>query len=162
MRHQILDQLRRGFRGDVEQLLHFLVAEQLVRVRLQEVAQVCGDDAARIDDGIAERLRVVARGRLDPDRLHAEGRILGGDALQGPEDAARVDGELTVDVDDAFAERDAAEGDAVGVRRELEVVADVHRLHEEAELLGELAAHAPDARQQLAALGLGSTSGTRR
>ena len=48
----------------------------------------------------------------------------------------------------------AAQIDAVGVRREVEVVADVHRGHEEAQLLRELAAHAAHARQQIAACAL--------
>jgi hypothetical protein len=48
------------------------VAEQLVCVALHDVAQVRRDDCARIDDGEAERLRVIARRRLDPHRFHAE------------------------------------------------------------------------------------------
>ena len=50
--------------------------------------------------------------------------------------------------------RHAGQADAIGIGRQLEVVADMHRLHQEAQLLRELAAHAANARQQLAALRL--------
>ena len=101
---------------------------------------------------IAERLRVIARRRLDPHRFHAEGRIARLDAGQLAEHLARVDGELALGIDHALAHRHAGEIDAIGVRRQIQVVADVHGLHEEAEILRELAAHAANARQQIAAL----------
>ena len=72
--------------------------------------------------------------------------------VERAEHAARVDRQFAVRMDDALADRHAGEVDAIGVRAELEVVADVHGRHEEAELLRELAAHAADARQQVAAL----------
>src|SRR5690606_3899223 len=53
-----------------------------------------------------------------------------------------------VDLHLAFADRHAEHRDPIGVRLELEVVADVHRLHEEPELLGELAAHGLDAPEE--------------
>ena len=108
---------------------------------------------ARIDDGVTERLRVLAHRRLDPDGFHAEGRIACRDAIQRSEHAARIDRELAIGMHDAFADGHARQADAIGVGTELEVVADVHGLHEEAELLRELAADAADARQQIAALG---------
>ena len=87
--HQILDQPRRGLGQAVEQLLHFLVTEQFVRVRLDDAAQVRGDHGAGIHHGVAERLRLLALGRLDPDRLHAERRIARLDARRLAEHAAR-------------------------------------------------------------------------
>jgi len=53
----------------------------------------------------------------------------------------------------ALARGHPQQADAVGVGGEVEVVADVHGLDQEAELLGELLAHAADARHQLSALG---------
>jgi hypothetical protein len=61
-------------------LLYFFVPEQLMSVRLNHVAQVSRDDRTRIDDGVAQGLRVIARSRLDPHGLHAEGRIARFDA----------------------------------------------------------------------------------
>jgi hypothetical protein len=52
------------------------------------------------------------------------------------------------------ADLDALERDAVGVRLELEVVADVHRRGKEADFLGKLLAQAADALEQLAVLAL--------
>ena len=46
---------------------------------------------------------------------------------------------------DAFADCDPGKPDAVGVGPQFEVVADVHGLHQEAELLRELAAYATNA-----------------
>src|ERR1700722_13228005 len=97
-----------------------------------------GNDRARIDDGVAERLRLVARTGLDPDRIHAERRIFGGNTLNGTKHPARVDGQLAIRIDDALAHRYAAQIDAVNVRREVEVVSNVNRGHEEAEVLGKL------------------------
>ena len=129
-------------------MLHFLVAEQLIGVALQELAQVRRDDRRRIDDREAERLRVLFRGRLDPVRVEAERRVLRADADDLRGHAAGIDREIALDLNLAFADRHAEDRDAVAVRLQLEVVADVHRLHQEAELLRELAAHGLDAREQ--------------
>ena len=155
LRHQVLDQPRRGLGQAIEQLLHLLVAEQFVRVRLDDVAQVRGDDGAGIDHGVAERLRLLAlrraRSRSPPCRRpDRASRCPAG----LPNTRPGIDRQLAIGIDDAIADRHARQADAIGVRRQLEVVADVHRLHQEAQLLRELAAHAADARQQFAALAL--------
>ena len=69
LRHEILDELGRRLAQPIEQLLHFLVAQQFVGVRLQQVAQMGGDHAARVDDGVALRLRLLAPRLVDPDRF---------------------------------------------------------------------------------------------
>ena len=71
-RSEVFDELRRVLAECVEQLLHFFVTEQLMRVALHDVAQVRRDHRARVDDREAERLRVIARRRLDPHRFHAD------------------------------------------------------------------------------------------
>ena len=55
-------------RQRVEQLLHFLVAEDLVGVRLDDVTQMGRDDGARIDHRVAQRLGVIARRRARSTR----------------------------------------------------------------------------------------------
>ena len=149
---QVLDELRRRLREPIEQVLHFFVAEQLVRVPLQELAQVRRDDRGRVDDGEAERLRMLLRGRLDPVGVEAECRVLRAHADDLGGDSAGIDREVALDLDLAFADRHAQDRDAIGVRLELQVVADVHGLDEETELLGQLAPHGLDAREQRAAL----------
>ncbi len=56
------------------------------------------------------------------------------------------------DIDLGLAHRHAVQGDAVRVRGQVQVVADVHRLHQEAEFLRQLLAHTLDPVHQLAAL----------
>ena len=63
-----------------------------------------------------------------------------------------IDRELAIRIDDALAHRHAREVDAIGAGAEFQVVADVHGRHQEAQFLGQLAAHAANARQQVAAL----------
>ncbi len=153
-RHQILDQLRRGLAEAVEQLLHFLVAEDLVGVRLDDEGEMGGDHRARIDHGVAERLGMIAaRGSIHTASMPKAGSRVAM-PCSGPKTRPGVDGELLVGVDDALADRHAAQVDAVDVRREVEVVADVHGRDQEAELLRELAAHAAHAAEQIAALAL--------
>gem|GEM_PF-2556939 len=121
---------------------------------LNHAAQMRGDDGAGIDHRVAKRLRLLAFRGLDPDRFHSKCGIARLDAGRLAEHPARIDRELAIRVDHAVGQHYARKTDAIGVGRELEVVADVHRLHQEAELLRELATHATDSRQQFPALGL--------
>ncbi len=59
--HQIFHQFRRALGELVEQMLNFFVTEQLVRMRLHDVTEMCGDDSARVDNGVAESLCMLAR-----------------------------------------------------------------------------------------------------
>ena len=113
-----------------------------------------GDDGGRVDHGVAERLRVLAQARARstplpcrrPDRA-SRGRSAG--RTRGPGLMASSRSGCTT----LSPMGTPREPDAIAVGPQIEVVADVHRRHEEAELLRELAAHAADARQQVAALG---------
>lgn len=128
------------------------MAQQLVGVLVQHLVQVSGDHGARIHHGVAQRLRLVALAGLDPYRLQAEGRVLAGDAVEAAEYLAGVDRQLAIGIDLRFGHADPHQGQAVGVGQQVEVVADVHRGHQEAQLLGQLLAYALDSRQQLPAL----------
>src|SRR6185436_12779797 len=125
-----------------QQVLHFFVTEQLVRMRLHDVTEMSRDDRARVYYGVAERLCMLARRRLDPHRFHAERRIAGRDAFQLAEHTARIDRELPLGIDRAFAHRHAAEIDAIAVGAEIEVVADVYGRDQETEILRELPTYA--------------------
>ena len=88
---------------------------------------------------------------LDPDRGQAEGRVGGLGAGQLLHRAAGVDREQHAGEGLALADDGAAQGQPVGAGLELDqVVADVHRRRQEADVLGELLAHALDAHQQIA------------
>jgi hypothetical protein len=99
--------------------------------------------------------------RLDPRRFHAERRIARGEAVQRPNTRPGLIASSRSGCTTLSPMATRREPDAIGVGPELEVVADVHGLHEEAELLRELAADAADARQQSPPF-VRSTSGTRR
>ena len=75
-----------------------------------------GDDRARVDDGETERLRVLLRGRLDPIGVEAERRVFRLAADDLGRDAARIDREVTFDVNLALADRHAQDRDAVRAR----------------------------------------------
>ena len=126
-----------------------------MRVRSAHVAQVRGDHGARIDDGVS---RASARDRAPTARSTPLPCRTPGRASRCrsslPNTLPGIDRELALGIDHALAHRHAGEIDAIGVRRQVEVVADVHGLHQEAEILRELAAHAVNARQQIAALRL--------
>ena len=107
-----------------------------------------------IDDRVAEGLRLLAlAGSIQTASMPNAGSRV---SMPGwlAEHAARIDRELALGIDHAVGHRHAGETDAIGIGRELQVVADVHRLHQEAKLLRQLAAHAANACQQFAALAL--------
>src|SRR4029078_683948 len=121
-------------------------------VALQELAQMRRDDGSGVDDRVPERQRVLLARGLDPIRVEAERRVLRLDADDLRGDAARIDREVALAVDLTLAPRHDEHGNTVGIRLELEVVADVHGLNQEAELLGKLSAHGLDAAEQRAGL----------
>src|ERR1700730_10463029 len=142
-RYEIFDKFWSCFREGVEQVLDFLVAEDFVGVRLDYETQVRGNDGARINDRVPQGLRVIAQTGLDPQSLHSKRRITRRNTLNGAEDTARVDRQLALRVDDALADRDSCQVDAIHVGGEVQVVTDVNRGNQEAEILGELAPHTP-------------------
>ncbi len=70
----------------------------------------------------------------------------------GPADAAGIDREEHAREGLAGTDLDALQRDAVGVRLEFEVVANVHRCRKETDFLRELLAQAADALEQFAVL----------
>ena len=93
--------------------------------------------------------------RHDPQRVQAERRLLGRDAVE-PGDvrraARRIQHHEAIDVGAALADLDAAQADPVLVGVEAQVVAQVHRRQHHAEVGGDLLAQAGHAARQLAAL----------
>ncbi len=77
LRYQVLDQFGGDLAEIVQQLLHLVVAEQFVRVALQDLAEMGGDHGAGVDHRVTQGLGMIALGGVDPDRLESEGRILG-------------------------------------------------------------------------------------
>ena len=111
-----------------------------------------GDHGGAVDHGVAQGLRLVAQRRIDPQGFQTEGGIGGGQPLQLAVDGAGVDGQVLARLDLGFAHGYAEQTQTIVVRRQVEIVADVHRRDQETQFLGKLLAHALDARHQLAAL----------
>ena len=111
-----------------------------------------GDHGTGIHHGVTEGLRLAALADFDPHRFQAESRIFGGDAVERTEHLAWVDRQFAVRVDLGFGQDHAHQGQAISTRRQVEVVADVHGGHQEAQVLRQFFTHALDPRKQLAAL----------
>ena len=128
------------------------MAEKFMRVRLQQMAQVGGDDGTGVHHRVAQALRLIAPRLLDPNRVQTERRVLGRRARHGAGDLPRIDGQLAVGEHLGLSDRRSQNGDAIGIRAQLQVVANVHGLDQKAEFLGQLLAYALDAPHQFAAL----------
>ena len=113
-----------------------------------------GDDSSRVNHRIAERLSVVVLRGVDPLRGQAERRIGRGHSRQSAGGAAGVDRQIHADMAFALADRHSLQGDAIRVRREFEVVTDVHRRRQKSDLLCKLLANRFDPPQELAVLAL--------
>ncbi len=123
--------------------------QQLGGMGLNHLTEMGGDDGAGIHHRIAEGLGMLLGAGLDPGRLQTKGGVLTGDALQGAVGLPGIDGHLAVGVDLRLAHNHPLEGDAVVIGAQIEVVANMHRRHQEAQLLGHFLAHPLDARHQL-------------
>src|SRR5690606_3763092 len=86
-------------------------------------------------------LRFLALRGLDPVRFQPEGGVGGANAFDLAEDLPRVYRQLLVDVYLALTDRDAGQGNAVGIWRYVEVVANVYCRNQEAEFLCQLFAN---------------------
>jgi hypothetical protein len=136
----------------IEQRLGFLTPEQFRGMRQDHVVQVGGDHGAGIDHGVAEDMGLFAQCGVDPYRRQAEGRILGRGADQLSGHPPRIDRQVHPGEGLAVADRDTLQGQAIGIGAQFEVVADMHRRREEADLLGEFLAQAANALEQFPAL----------
>ena len=104
-----------------------------------------GDDGRRIDDGIALEQRFFAIGRIDPHR--AAGRRSVRSSLR-PASAIgwplRVHDQQHAGPQFAAAGLDFFDADNIGVGRQLQIILNAHRGHDEAHIAGQLAAQALD------------------
>ena len=104
-------------------------------------------DRLGVDDGVAERLGLGARGVGDPHRGQAEGRLGGRDAGELADGVARVHRELVAGHDARRGRpRCRAPCMTYSCESSADVVVDAHRRDDHAELGGDLAADDADAR----------------
>jgi hypothetical protein len=107
-----------------------------------------------IDDRVAVSLGLLTRSRVDPHRRQTEGWIPGcrpGHLTCHP---TRIDRQQIPGKRFALADLDPLEKDLVGIRLQFEVVADMYRRYQEADILRKLLPDAANAAQQLAVLRL--------
>src|SRR4051794_17864296 len=102
---------------------------------------MCRDDGAWIDDRVAERLRVIACAGFDPERFEPERGIARRNAHDLAMHGARIDREQSIRMHFGGADWNTEQRDAISGRREIEVVADVHRRHQKTKLLRKFAAY---------------------
>ena len=112
------------------------------------------DDGAGIDHEIARTGRGIGIAGGDPDRVEPEGRVAHRLAVQLADRLAGIERQHLVGRDSVFADHDAANDDAIGEGGQVDVVADSDLRDDEAELLGELAAHPGDPPHQRPAAAL--------
>ena len=149
--HQVFHQLGRLGGQLVQQLLHFVVAEQIGCVIAQYFIQMGGHGSSRIDYGIAQGPGMVALRRLNPHRVQAEGRFGGGRALQIAVHLAGIDRHFATDFDFAAPAHHTFEHDVVAVRVDAQSIADTHRLDQKAQFGRQFFAYTFHACHQLAA-----------
>ncbi|KAF5029483.1 hypothetical protein DSECCO2_648130 [anaerobic digester metagenome] len=150
--HKVFHGLGRALGQVVEQGLHFLAAQELVQVALEDFRQVRGDDRRRIDHGVAGEHGLVLLQFRHPQRGQVEGGLARLHALDAVLGVARVHGQEMVDEDFRRSHLVALDEHHVLARAQLEVVAQVQGGDDHAHVQGELAADGADAREQVAVL----------
>ena len=136
----------------VEQSLGFSAAEQLMRVTADELGKVRADDGGLVHDGVAAGQRLLLQAGLNPARGDVEGRFACFDAGERTCARVRVHGEQAVPFGLPAADLDTAQLHDILARPQAQVVRDVHRGNDEAELRGQMAAQGANAVEHLAAL----------
>ena len=119
---------------------------------LEKMAEMGGDDRAGVHHGIAQGLRFILEGGIDPHGFQPEGRIPGVNSFQHAIHLPWVDGQLPVRIHLRFTNGDTHEGYAIGAGRKFQVVTYMNCRNEETKFLGKLPSHAPNAVHQLSAL----------
>ncbi len=136
----------------IEHALNFLAAEQFGGVRLDQVGELRRHHRAGIHHGVPEQLRLLAVFCADPGGGQAKTWVGGGHAGDRSQDFAGIDREKLANLRLACTHFHALEQDAVAVGFQLQVVANVHRRNQKADLAGELFAQRADAFEQFAVL----------
>src|SRR5579885_1156414 len=143
-RDEVGDQLLMGLVELVEQLLRLGIGEQLGHVVLDDLGEMRRHHGLRLDDGVAAKGRLLARGFRRPQRRQAEGGLVRRLARQGDGFAARIHDEQHVGPQIAAPGFELLDADDVAVGGELQIILDADRWHDEAHLDGELPAQRLD------------------
>ena len=133
-----------------DQRADFIRAKQVLRTIAQNLVQMRCDDRAGVDGKEALGNRLIARGRINPQRRTAEAGIARLFAFQGVAAVclAGIDRKNAMGLDHRAAKRNSAQQDAIFIRRHFKRVTHAELRHDEAECLAELLSHAGDARNQ--------------
>ena len=123
------------------------MANKLMRVLVQNLVDVGRYHGTGVYHGVTQRLGLILLRCLDPDRVQAKGRVLAGNTLDIAKHLTGVDRQFAVRVDLGLGHADTHQRQAIGVGRQIQVVADMYRRHQKAEVLRQFFAHALDTRQ---------------
>ena len=97
-------------------MLDFFTAQQILGMVVENLAQMGGNHGIDIDHGIALRLSMLTLPGLNPDRIEAEGRVLGFDTIEVAKNLTRINCHHAVGVDLGFTESHAEQGDLISRR----------------------------------------------
>jgi len=146
------DERRLVFAETVHEQLHVFAGQQLIGVSLERLGQMGDEDRLRIDDGVAVQFGGFLLAGRDPDGGQSVNRFGCLDALDLFADAAGVHGQEHLRLQPALGHRDLREADLVGVRFEVQIVAQAHQGDDDPQVLGELPAQGADPLEDRVAL----------
>src|SRR5436190_5264731 len=136
----------------VDQRFYFLAADQLECMAADGFRQVCRQYGRRIDNRVVQRLRTLTVFLRDPDCRQTERRLVGRRACDLFRNAPGIDRQVFIRHQFAARDLHAFQENGVLSRTELQVVGDIDRRHDDAEVLRDLFSDRTDAIQEIAAL----------
>lgn len=155
LRHPACDPLLDFSSQDVERLVDLFAAWHLMGVRLNLVTEIRHHHGARVDYRVAHGLRLIALVRIDPDRNHAEHRVLDGNPGEVSEDPTGIDHQFLFRIALRLGQRHLRLENAVAVRCHIEVVTDLRRADAEPGVVHRLPADTLDLSNRWTVRGFG-------
>ena len=111
------------------------MAKQFVGVFLEDLVEVCCHYGTGVHDGITEGLCLVFLVRFDPTGVQAKGGVFALYPLDLAEHLTWVYRQFTVRMDFCLGNGHPHQGDAINIGHQVEVVANMDRRHQEAQIL---------------------------
>ena len=140
VRDKVADQFLMRLVQVVEQFLRFRVGQQFRHVVADELGQMGGHDGGGVDDGVAPERCFFAMPVLYPHGGQSEGRLHCRFTVERDRFAARVHHEQHVGTQFANSGFDFLDAHHILIRRQLKIILNAHRRHDEAHLHCELPA----------------------
>ena len=111
------------------------MTKQFMSMPLQFLIQMGRNNRTGIHNGIAKRLGAVFLVGIDPEGIQTKRRITGCETINFPEHLTWINRQLPLRINLGFGERDAHQSNTILIWQQIQVVADMHRWHQESKLL---------------------------